>query len=101
MVDNTESERPLRTITSRYDACIFCGNCHEYCTTEKGINLTKEWDLAGLDREAMARLIRELEGQMKNASKALEFEKAALLRDRIIDLRKEFEVVEIKSSYKL
>ncbi|MEJ2649265.1 MAG: 4Fe-4S binding protein [Sedimentisphaerales bacterium] len=54
MVDNTESERPLRTITSRYDACIFCGNCHEYCTTEKGINLTKEWDLAGLDREAMA-----------------------------------------------
>jgi formate hydrogenlyase subunit 6/NADH:ubiquinone oxidoreductase subunit I len=55
LVDNTESVIPLRTITARYDACIFCGNCHESCTTEKGINLTNEWDLAGLDRDAMAK----------------------------------------------
>ena len=32
---------------------------------------------------------------MKQAAKNLEFEKAALLRDRIFDLRKEFEPVEI------
>jgi excinuclease ABC subunit B len=39
-------------------------------------------------REDVARLIKELEAQMKTAARALEFEKAALLRDRIIDLRK-------------
>jgi len=40
-------------------------------------------------REATARLIRDMETQMKQAAKALEFEKAALIRDRIIELRKE------------
>ncbi len=47
-------------------------------------------------REDIARLIKELEGQMKTAARSMEFEKAALLRDRIIELRKEFEPVEIK-----
>jgi len=37
----------------------------------------------------IARLIKELETQMRVAAKNLEFEKAALLRDRIIELRKE------------
>jgi excinuclease ABC subunit B len=40
-------------------------------------------------REDIARLVRDLETQMKQAAKALEFEKAALIRDRIIELRKE------------
>jgi len=40
-------------------------------------------------REDTARLIKELEAQMKTAARALEFEKAALIRDRIIELRKE------------
>ena len=40
-------------------------------------------------KEAIARLIKELEAQMKTAARNLEFEKAALLRDRIIDLRKD------------
>jgi len=39
-------------------------------------------------KDEMARLIKELESQMKVAARNLEFEKAALLRDRIIDLRK-------------
>ncbi len=47
-------------------------------------------------REDVARLVKELEGQMKTAARNLEFEKAALIRDRIIELRKEFEPVEIK-----
>jgi excinuclease ABC subunit B len=51
---------------------------------------------APLAKEDIARLIKELEGQMKTAARNLEFEKAALLRDRIIELRKEFEPVEIK-----
>ena len=37
----------------------------------------------------IARLIKELESQMKAAARNLEFEKAALLRDRIIELRRE------------
>ena len=39
-------------------------------------------------REAMAKLIKDLEKQMKNASRDLEFEKAAGLRDQILDLRR-------------
>jgi excinuclease ABC subunit B len=41
-----------------------------------------------LPREDILRLIKELETQMKHAAKALEFEKAALLRDQVLDLRK-------------
>ena len=51
---------------------------------------------APIAREDVARLIKELETQMKTAARNLEFERAALLRDRIIELRKEFEYVEIK-----
>jgi excinuclease ABC subunit B len=46
-------------------------------------------------KEEVTRLIKELEVQMKQAAKNLEFEKAALLRDRIIELRREFEFVDI------
>jgi excinuclease ABC subunit B len=33
------------------------------------------------------RLVKDLEGQMKQAAKDLEFEKAALLRDEVVELR--------------
>ena len=52
---------------------------------------------AGASKEDVVRLIKDLELQMKAAAKNLEFERAALLRDKIIDLRKEFEFAEIKS----
>lgn len=44
---------------------------------------------APVAKEDIARLIKELESQMKTAARNLEFEKAALLRDRIIELRKD------------
>ena len=44
-------------------------------------------------KEDVARLIKDLESQMKKAAKNLEFEKAALLRDRIIELRKDEELL--------
>mgnify|MGYP000064827484 CR=1 FL=1 len=44
---------------------------------------------AGIPRDELARLVKELEAQMKAAAKNLEFEKAALLRDQILDLRRE------------
>ncbi len=40
-------------------------------------------------REDIMRLIKELEKQMKTLAKNMEFEKAALLRDRIVELRRE------------
>ncbi|HEY33039.1 MAG TPA: excinuclease ABC subunit UvrB [Dehalococcoidia bacterium] len=40
-------------------------------------------------KEDIARLIKDLEVQMKAAARGLEFEKAALLRDRIIELRRQ------------
>jgi excinuclease ABC subunit B len=49
-----------------------------------------------LTKEDITRLVKELEAQMKTAARNLEFEKAALIRDRIIELRKEFEPVDIK-----
>ncbi len=44
---------------------------------------------AEIPKHELARLIKELEKQMKAAAQALEFEKAALLRDQIFDLRRE------------
>ncbi|MHC5061637.1 MAG: 4Fe-4S dicluster domain-containing protein [Planctomycetota bacterium] len=49
-VDDLEADQPSRKITFRYDTCIYCGNCSNNCTTEDGINLSNEWDLATLDR---------------------------------------------------
>jgi excinuclease ABC subunit B len=46
-----------------------------------------------ISKEEVARLIRDLESQMRKAAKNLEFEKAALLRDRIIELRKDEELM--------
>ena len=41
-----------------------------------------------MPRDDILRLIKDLEAQMKAAARNLEFEKAALLRDQIVDLRK-------------
>jgi excinuclease ABC subunit B len=46
-----------------------------------------------ISREEMAQLIKQLESQMKAAAKNLEFEKAAMIRDRIIELRKDEELI--------
>ncbi len=43
----------------------------------------------GIPRDEIARLIKNLESQMKAAAKNLEFEKAALIRDQIVELKKE------------
>ncbi len=45
----------------------------------------------GIPKSELVRLIKDLESQMKAAAKNLEFEKAALLRDQIVELRRELE----------
>jgi excinuclease ABC subunit B len=44
-----------------------------------------------IPKDELARLLKDLEGQMKAAAKNLEFERAAALRDQIVDLRRRME----------
>ncbi len=46
-----------------------------------------------ISKDEVIRIIKDLESQMKKAARNLEFEKAALLRDRIIELRKDEELL--------
>ena len=41
-----------------------------------------------LPKEELARLIKDLENQMRAASRSLEFERAAELRDQIVELKR-------------
>ncbi|NIQ99245.1 MAG: 4Fe-4S dicluster domain-containing protein [Gemmatimonadales bacterium] len=61
MVDDTDSEPPVRRFRLRYDRCIFCGHCHYHCTTDDGIYQTTDWDLATYDRtESFTTVDKEL-----------------------------------------
>jgi excinuclease ABC subunit B len=51
----------------------------------------EEYRVGGLPKAEVGFLIQELETQMKEAASNLEFEKAALLRDQIFELRKQLE----------
>ena len=44
-------------------------------------------DPATLPKDALSSLIKSIEKDMKEAAKALEFEKAAALRDQLVELR--------------
>jgi len=46
----TGKRKGIRRLTHHYDICIFCGQCQKACLTEKGIQLTDEYDLALDDR---------------------------------------------------
>ena len=50
VIDAPDDQPPTRTMEQRWDKCVFCGQCELGCTTKKGITLTKEYDLATLDR---------------------------------------------------
>ena len=48
--------------------------------------------IAHIPKNELARMVKDLESQMKTAAKSLEFEKAALLRDQIVELRRIIEI---------
>ncbi|MDP9470042.1 MAG: excinuclease ABC subunit UvrB [Chloroflexota bacterium] len=48
--------------------------------------------IAEIPRDELARMVKDLESQMKTAARDLEFEKAALLRDQIVELRRIIEL---------
>ncbi len=55
-----DAEKGIRKIIRYTDRCIFCGQCEVNCTTEKGIHLTDQYDLAAFDRESL-RTVQEFE----------------------------------------
>jgi excinuclease ABC subunit B len=48
--------------------------------------------IAHIPKDELVRMVKDLESQMKTAARDLEFEKAALLRDQIVELRRIIEV---------
>src|SRR5579884_2551484 len=48
-----------------------------------------------IPKDEMARLVKDLEGQMKRASRDLEFERAAAIRDQITELRRHMEMAKV------
>ena len=52
--DDLSKKPPVRTVIWHYDLCIFCGQCERLCTTEKGVKLSPEYDLATADRSTLA-----------------------------------------------
>ena len=52
VTDDPAAAPPMRRLDLNYGACIFCGQCELNCTTEKGVRLSTEFDLAAFDRTA-------------------------------------------------
>jgi hydrogenase-4 component H len=50
-VTDDVSGTPQRQLVQHLDACIWCGQCERYCTTEKGITLSNEYDFVGFAPE--------------------------------------------------
>jgi excinuclease ABC subunit B len=54
---------------------------------EKGL-VAEDGLIADVPKEELTRMVKDLESQMKLAAKNYEFEKAALLRDQVVELRR-------------
>ena len=75
--------KAIRDITERVRAVARAHEATAHVTTA-----------AELPKDELYRLIKDLETQMKEAARALEFERAALLRDQVIELRRTLAVEE-------
>jgi excinuclease ABC subunit B len=73
--------KEVKTLSERIKAMSGAGG---QTTDEKAIAT-----LAGIPKDDALRLIKDLESQMRAAAKQLEFEKAAQLRDQIIEIRRQ------------
>ena len=58
-----------------------------YQTSEKRAEYSGKRNLATMPKDEIKRVLTELENQMKAAAKELEFERAAALRDQILEIR--------------
>ncbi len=61
VIDDAKAKTPVRILELRLDKCVFCGQCELNCTTEKGIQLTKTYDMSTFDRsECVQKIEHEL-----------------------------------------
>ena len=79
-IEPTSIVKQVRDLTDRVRTMV-----KEDQKAEAGID--GGMSLADMPKDEMHRLIRELEKEMKTAAQQLEFEKAAVLRDQITELR--------------
>jgi len=63
-----------------------------YATDDSGPGV-----IAHIPRDELARMVKDIESQMKTAARDLEFEKAALLRDQVVELRRIIEVDPVRA----
>ncbi len=77
--DLTERVKQVAEESAGYDA-------------HSGNGSAKPGVIAEIPRDELARMVKDLESQMKTAARDLEFEKAALLRDQIVELRRIMEL---------
>jgi excinuclease ABC subunit B len=70
--------KEIRDLTDRIRAAV---------TEEDGIKAKASVSAADLSKDELHKLVKALEKEMNEAAKALEFEKAAALRDQLFDLR--------------
>jgi excinuclease ABC subunit B len=82
-IEPASIQKQVRDLTDRVKTMV-AEERAEYVVTPTG-------ELA-LNRDELARMIRDLEAQMKQAARMLEFEKAAAIRDRIFELRRTMEL---------
>ncbi len=73
--------KEIRDLTERVRAVA--EEAVEYQTGDTGTGIISQ-----IPRDELTRMIKDLESQMKTAARDLEFEKAALIRDQIVELRR-------------
>ena len=93
-IDETERRREIQQVYNREHGITpqsIQKTIHDITERVRAIAETEApyaVDSSDMPRDDIMRLIKDLESQMKTAARSLEFEKAALLRDQITDLRK-------------
>ena len=93
-IDETERRREIQQVYNRENGITpqsIQKTVHDITERVKAIAETRESyavDSSDMPKDDILRLIKDLESQMRTAARSLEFEKAALLRDQITDLRK-------------
>ena len=92
-IDETDRRRKIQEAHNKEHGITPQGirkTVHDITERVKAIAETRTSYIVSGDipKDDIQRLIKDLQSQMKTASKNLEFEKAALLRDQIVDLRK-------------
>ena len=92
-IDETERRRAIQESYNKEHGITPKGiqkTVHDITERVKAIAETRAPYITNSDmpKDDLLRLVKDLESQMKTASKNLEFEKAAMLRDQIVDLRR-------------